>query len=196
MAEAARRALGTAASPVILHGEPVLGLEAAAASLIAADDVVLNLASGVYGKGFGYWAARYCREVVEIEVPYNEAIDPEAVRAMLKARPEIAVVSVCHHDTPSGTLNPVDAIGAVVAEHGAVLIVDAVSSWGGMDVSPDGCHAGIFVTGPNKCLGGAPGLTLMSVSDAAWDKMAANPKAPRASILSILDWRDAHRADM
>ena len=47
--------------PVILHGEPVLGLEAAAASLIAADDTVLNLASGVYGKGFGYWAARYCR---------------------------------------------------------------------------------------------------------------------------------------
>jgi pyridoxamine--pyruvate transaminase len=52
--EKAQTALRTASPPVILHGEPVLGLEAAAASLIARDDVVLNLASGVYGKGFGF----------------------------------------------------------------------------------------------------------------------------------------------
>jgi pyridoxamine--pyruvate transaminase len=193
--EKARVALGTEAAPVILHGEPVLGLEAGAASLLAADDVMLNLASGVYGKGFGYWAARYCREVVEIEVPYNEAIDPAAVRQRLRERPEIRVVSVVHHDTPSGTLNPVEEIGAVVAEHGGLLIVDAVSSWGGMDVSPDGCHADLFVTGPNKCLGGAPGLTLLTVSEAAWEKMLGNASAPRASMLSILDWRDAHLSE-
>ena len=64
---------------LILHCEPAPGIEAAAASLIAPDDVVLNLASGVYGKGFGYWSARYNKELVEIEVPYNEAIDPAAV---------------------------------------------------------------------------------------------------------------------
>ena len=80
--------LRTALPPVILQGEPVLGLEAAAAALIGADDVVLNLASGEYGKGFGFWAARHCRELVEIEVPYDDAIDPEAVSDMLKARPE------------------------------------------------------------------------------------------------------------
>ena len=67
--------------PVILHGEPVLGLEAAAASLIRPDDVVLNLASGVYGKGFGYWAKRYSPNLLEIEVAYNEAIDPAVRRA-------------------------------------------------------------------------------------------------------------------
>lgn len=193
--EKTRVALGTTAAPVVLHGEPVLGLEAAAASLIGPDDVVLNLASGVYGKGFGYWAARYAKEVLEIEVPYNEAISPSSVAEMLAARPDISVVSLCHHDTPSGTINPADAIGAIVADHGALLIVDAVSSWGGMEISPDSCHAAIFVTGPNKCLGGTPGLTILSVSDAAWEKMEANGDAPRASMLSILDWRDADRAD-
>ncbi|MBJ3774923.1 pyridoxamine--pyruvate transaminase [Acuticoccus mangrovi] len=193
--ERARVALGTAAAPVILQGEPVLGLEAGAASLIAADDVVLNLASGVYGKGFGYWAARYAKEVTEIAVPYNEAISPETVRTKLAERPDVTIVSVCHHDTPSGTLNPIDEIGAVVAEHGALLIVDAVSSWGGMPTSPDACHAALYITGPNKCLGGTPGLTILAVSEAAWEKMAANPAAPRASILSILDWKDAHKAD-
>ena len=68
---------------LILHCEPAPGIEAAAASLISPDDVVLNLASGVYGKGFGYWSARYHKEMVEIEVPYNEAIDPAAGRGRL-----------------------------------------------------------------------------------------------------------------
>jgi pyridoxamine---pyruvate transaminase len=176
---------------LILHGEPVLGLEAAAASLITPADTVLNLASGVYGKGFGYWAKRYSPNLLEIEVPYNEAIPPEAVAAMLRKYPEISIVSVCHHDTPSGTINPIDAIGALTRAHGAYSIVDAVSSFGGMDTHPDRCAADLYITGPNKCLGAPPALTLMSVSDRAWARMKANPAAPRASMLSILDWENA-----
>ncbi|RWC42732.1 pyridoxamine--pyruvate transaminase [Mesorhizobium sp.] len=191
----AQKAMRLSNRPVILHGEPVLGLEAAAASLITPDDVVLNLASGVYGKGFGYWAKRYSPQLLEIEVPYNEAIDPQAVAAMLEAHPEITIVSVCHHDTPSGTINPIDAIGALVSAHGAYLIVDAVSSFGGMKTHPEDCKADIYVTGPNKCLGAPPGLTMMGVSERAWAKMKANPLAPRASMLSIVDWEHAWSKD-
>lgn len=192
--EKAQKAMRLSNRPVILHGEPVLGLEAAAASLITPGDTVLNLASGVYGKGFGYWAKRYSPNLLEIETAYNEAIDPQAVRDMLAKHPEITVVSVCHHDTPSGTINPIDEIGALVAAHGAYLIVDAVSSFGGMKTHPEECQADIYVTGPNKCLGAPPGLTMMGVSQRAWDKMKANPAAPRASMLSILDWEQAWSA--
>ena len=115
--------------------------------------------------------------------------------AAFARRPDIKVVSVVHHDTPSGTINPVKEIGRIVADHDALMIVDAVSSWGGMDIHPEDCHADIFVTGPNKCLGGAPGLTLLYVSDRAWRHMEANEAAPRASMLSILDWREAWRSD-
>ncbi|WP_420410122.1 pyridoxamine--pyruvate transaminase [Hoeflea sp.] len=187
----AQEALGCDLPPLILQGEPVLALEAAAASLIAREDVVLNLASGVYGKGFGYWAARYAKKVEEIEVPYDAAIDPEQVRAFLKEHPEVRIVCVCHHDTPSGTLNDIDAIGAVVAEAGALLIVDAVSSWGGMPTSPGSSQAGVYVTGPNKCLGCPPALSLVAVSEAAWAKIEANPDAPFASMLSFTDWKNA-----
>ena len=193
--ERLRVALRTANDPVILQGEPVLGLEAAAASLITREDVVLNLVSGVFGDGFGWWARRYCDEVLEIRVPYNAAIDPAAVADLLRARPDITVVSLCHHDTPSGTINPVAEIGRIVAAHGACLLVDAVSSFGGMDVHPDDCAADIFVTAPQKCLGCPPGLTIMSVSERAWAKMKSNPRAPRASFLSILDWEGASRVD-
>ena len=190
-----QRAFHTTTPPVILQGEPVLGLEAAAASLIAKNDVVLNLVSGVYGKGFGYWAARYAKEVVELAVPYNEVLTANAVADFLKKHPEVAVVSLCHHDTPSGTVNPVAEIGTVVKTAGKLFIVDSVSAFGGMDVLPETACADIFVTGPNKCLGCPPGLTLLHVSEAAWEKIAANPDAPKASILSISDWRNAHRAD-
>ena len=187
----AQKALKSDNPPMILQGEPVLALEGAAASLIAKDDVVLNLASGVYGKGFGYWAARYAKSVEEIEVPYDTAIDPDTVRAFLKDHPEVKVVCVCHHDTPSGTINDINAIGAIVAEAGALLIVDAVSSWAGMPTGPSACQAGIYVTGPNKCLGCPPALSLVAVSDAAWAKIEANPDAPFASMLSFTDWKNA-----
>ncbi len=195
VAEKAGKALGIRSPALILHGEPVLGLEAAAASIITPKDTVLNLASGVYGKGFGYWAKRYSPNLLEIEVPYNEAISPDAVAAMLKEHPETSIVSVCHHDTPSGTLNPINEIGAITARHGAYLIVDAVSSWGGMNTQPDDCRADIFITGPNKCLGAPPALTLCAISDRAWTRMKANPAAPRASMLSLLDWEKAWNAE-
>ncbi len=187
----AQKAMKSAAPPLILQGEPVLALEGAAASLIAKDDVVLNLASGVYGKGFGYWAARYAKRVEEIEVPYDSAIDSETLRRFLKDHPEVRVVSVCHHDTPSGTINDIDTIGAITAEAGALLIVDAVSSWAGMPTDPSACQAAVYVTGPNKCLGCPPALSLVAVSEAGWAKIEANPDAPFASMLSFTDWKNA-----
>jgi pyridoxamine--pyruvate transaminase len=185
----------TDSAPVILQGEAVLGLEAAAASLISADDIVLNLVSGVFGKGFGHWADRYNKEMIEIVVPYNESITPEQVEDAFKARPDISVVAVVHCDTPSGTTNPVREIGAIAHAHGALLLVDAVATFCGMDVDPEGWHADIVVAAPQKCLAGPPGLSLLYVSDRAWEHMAANPVAPRASMLSILDWKDVHLPD-
>src|SRR6204780_3907487 len=193
--EKLRTAFRTQHLPVILQGEPVLGLEAGAASLIARDDVVLNLVSGVYGAGFGYWAKRYCAELLELRVPFDEVIDPARVAAQLEARPDIRIVAVCHHDTPSGTINPVAQIGRIVAAHGAYLLVDAVSSFGGMDIGPDSCSADLFITGPNKCLGCPPGLSLVGGTPRGWEKMKQNQDAPRDSILSILDWEHAWRRD-
>ena len=185
------RALRIDDSPLILQCEPAPGIEASAASLISKDDVVLNLVSGVYGKGFGYWSDRYNKELIEIEVPYNAAIDPQQVEDAFRQRPDISIVSVVHHDTPSGTINPLREIGEIVRRNDGLLIVDAVSSWGGMDIHPGDCHADIFITGPSKCLGGAPGLTIIAVSDRAWAHIESNPDAPFASILSLKDWRYA-----
>jgi pyridoxamine--pyruvate transaminase len=101
-----------------------------------------------------------------------------------------------HHDTPSGTINPMKEIGQVIRDHGALLLVDAVSSWSGMDIHPLDCCADVFITGPGKCLGGAPGLTIMHVSERAWAHIEKNKDAPFASVLSLSDWKDAWSRDV
>jgi len=75
------------------------------------------------------------------------------------------------------------------------MLVDAVSSFGGMDIHPEAVEADVFVTGPGKCLGGPPGLTMVGMSERAWRHIEANPKAPFASILSLKDWKEAWRHD-
>ncbi|MPL92113.1 Pyridoxamine--pyruvate transaminase [bioreactor metagenome] len=190
-----QKALRIQTVPVILQGEPVLGLEAAAASLVAPGDVVLNLVSGVYGAGYGEWLKPRAGSFHEIRVAYDEVIDPAEVAAFLDAHPEVTLVAICHHDTPSGTLNPIEEIGRVVRAHGALYVVDSVSAWAGVEMDLDAVGADLLVTGPNKCLGCPPALSILAVSDRAWAKMEANPAAPRSSMLSILDWKEAWRKE-
>jgi pyridoxamine---pyruvate transaminase len=189
-----REAFGTSVDPVIFPGEAVVGIEAAAAALIGPDDVVLNVVSGIYGKAFGQLAGRFAREVIEVETAYNASIEPAAVSDALARRGDVTIVAAVHCETPSGTMNDLDAIGEITARSGALLIVDAVSSFGGMRTDFEN-WPGITITAPQKCLGGSPGLSLLHVSDDAWRHIAANPNAPRGSALSILDWRDAHQPD-
>ena len=177
---------------VIMQGEAILGLEAAAASLISPGDKVLNLVSGVFGKWFQDFIEKYGGETIELAVPYDDAVDPEDVRRALHANPGVKFLSVVHSETPSGTHNPVRDICRVAHEFGVLTMIDTVSGLGGELYSPEDWGMDVAVAGPQKCLGGTPGLTLMSVSPAAWAAMEARRPGPlRGSFLSILDWKSA-----
>jgi pyridoxamine--pyruvate transaminase len=175
---------------ILMQGEAVLGLEAAARAVVSPGMACLNLVSGVFGKGFGYWLTALGAQLHEIEVGYDEAVDPAVVDAYLDAHPEIRMVSVVHSETPSGTLNPVRELGPIARAHDAVTIVDVVSSFGGIELEAEAWQLDLLVAGPQKCLGGPPGMSLMAVSDAAWAAIDRNPAAPRGSFLSMLDWRE------
>lgn len=176
---------------VLLQAEAIAGLEAAAASVIEPGTKVLNLVSGVFGKGFEDWVTKYGGEVIEIAVPYNAAIDPEDVRRAFQLEPGISVVSVVHSETPSGTINPIREIGEIAHEFGAITIVDTVSGLLAEDYSPEDWGMDIAVAGPQKCLSGVPGMSLIAVSPLAWERMEAMKKPLRGSFLSLLDWKSA-----
>lgn len=180
----------TESDVLLMQGEAVLGLEAAARSLVRPGMPVLNLVQGIFGKGMGFWLKDFGAELHELEVPYNDAVDPVDVERYLVDHPEIDLVTVVHSETPSGTLCDVAAIGPIAAAHGALTLVDCVSSLGGIPLRTDEWQLDVCVAGPQKCLAGPPGMSLMTVSEAAWERIRSNPTAPRASFLSMLDWKD------
>ncbi len=174
----------------MMQGEAVLGLEAAAANLVEPGDKCLNLVSGVYGAGYRRYFEMYGGQVVEVTVPYDEAVSAEAVEAVLRREGDVKVMAVVHSETPSGTINPVPEIAALAQRYGALTIVDSVSALGGMPVEVDAWGLDVVVAAPHKCLGGLPGSALMAVSDRAWDKIRARPNPPRRRYVSFLDWKE------
>jgi pyridoxamine--pyruvate transaminase len=184
-----QKVFGTSHDVVILQAEAIAGIEAAAASTIEPGTRVLNLVSGVFGKFFEDYIRRYGGEPIELAVPYNAAIDPADVRRILEVEPDITVVSVVHSETPSGTINPVGEICRIAKEFGAITIVDTVSGLGSEPLNPEEDGIDIAIAGPQKCLAGVPGLSLMAISPDAWARMESLKDPVRGSFLSLLDWR-------
>jgi pyridoxamine---pyruvate transaminase len=188
--ERVARVFETEGDVVVMMGEAILGLEAAARGLTRPGMKCLNLVSGIFGKWFGDWLRELGAEVIEIEVPWSGAIDPADVERTLAEHPNTGLVAVVHSETPSGTLNPLAEIGPIVRRSGALLITDAVSAFAGTPIRQDAWGLDITVGGPQKCLGGPPGLTFVAVSERAWQALRDNPAAPRGSYLSLLDWKE------
>jgi pyridoxamine--pyruvate transaminase len=183
------QAFRTRGDVVLMQGEAVLGLEAAARGLVQEGTRCLNLVSGVYAAWFGDWLRAYGGDVHELRVPYDEALDPATVAATLREQGPFELVAMVHSETPSGVENPLSQIAPLAHEHGALMLADVVSALAGTDVRIDDWHVDLAVAGPQKCLAGPPGMSLIAVSDRAWEAMEANPTAPRGSFLSLLDWK-------
>jgi pyridoxamine--pyruvate transaminase len=175
---------------ILMQGEAIVGLEGAARSLVRPGMHVLNLVQGVFGKGMGYWLTDFGAVLHELEVPYNEAVDPASVEAYLDAHPEIELVTLVASETPSGTVTDISRIGPICRSRGVLTLVDTVSGLGGMEFRTDDWGLDLCVAGAQKCLGGPPGIALVTVSPQAWESILGNEHAPRASYLSLIDWKE------
>jgi pyridoxamine--pyruvate transaminase len=172
-----------------MQGEAVLGLEAAARGLTGPGTKWLNLVAGPYASWFGDWLRDAGGEVITHEVPYDQGIDPRDVERILAEHGDIECVAVVHCETPSGMLNPLQEISEVVHAHGALIVADTVATFATSDLLVDEWQLDVAVVAPHKGLGATPGISIVSVSPAGWEKMFANPAAPRGSFLSLLDWK-------
>lgn len=154
------------------------GLEAAIVNVISPGDKVLSLNTGKFGERFGELARGYGAQVEEIEFGWGNDIDLRVVEERLKADPEIKAVLATHNETSTAVVNDINGLGQLVAEHRAVLIVDAVSSMGGTDIKTDQWKVDIMVSGSQKAMMLPPGLAFISVSPKAWNVIEQN-NAPR-----------------
>ncbi|WP_051966206.1 pyridoxal-phosphate-dependent aminotransferase family protein [Kitasatospora mediocidica] len=182
--------LRTGNDVVVMQGEALLPLEAAVKGAAHPGSTALNIVTGPYGQTFGGWLRDSGAKVVDLAVPFDTAVSAEQVAQALRDRPETAFVSLVHAEAATGNTNPVAEIAAVVREHGALLMLDAVASVAAEPLLTDAWGVDLCVIGGQKAMGGPAGVSAVAVSPRAWERIAANPAAPRRSYLSLLDWRD------
>ncbi|QID34836.1 alanine--glyoxylate aminotransferase family protein [Streptomyces albus] len=182
--------LHTRCDVVAMQGEALLPLEACIRSAAAPGSTALNIVTGPYGETFGGWLRSCGADVVTLSAPFTGAVGAQEVADALREHPGTGLVSLVHAEAATGNTNPVAEIGAVVREHGALLMLDAVASVGAEPLLTDEWGVDLCVIGGQKALAGPAGVSAVSVSARAWERILANPQAPRRSYLSLLDWKE------
>ncbi len=163
---------------LLLSGSGTGGLEAAIVNTLSPGDTVLSVATGVFGERFGSIAGQFGAEVIPLRFEWGRAADVGAVRHALHAEPKIKAVLVTHNETSTGVTNDLASLSAVAKEFDKLLLVDAISSLGSIDLPVDKWHCDVTVSGSQKGWMVPPGLTMVSVNQEAW-QAHSKAKMPR-----------------
>ena len=184
------KAVHTENKALILGGEGILGLEAACASLTEPGDRVLVVDNGVFGKGFADFVKMYGGNPVSFVSDYHRPVDPAELEAFLKEDSDFKYATVVHLDTPSGVINDVEEISKLLDRYGIMTVADSVAGLFGEKLDLSNSKIDILCGGSQKALSCPPGLTMLWVSDRAFEAME-NRKTPIAAFYAnVLNFKD------
>ena len=153
-----------------ISGTGTAGMEASLYNIIEQGDRVVVVVKGFFGERMCDMAGRCGAQVKRIEVEWGRIVEPEQVKAALKGG-GVKVVALVHAETSTGVLQPLEEISQMVHEHGAFLLVDAVTSLGGHPVKVDEWGIDICYSGSQKCLACPPGLAPITFNNRASEAM-------------------------
>lgn len=179
----------TANDVFIISSSGTGAMEAAVANLLSGGDTVLVVQGGKFGERWTEIAKAYGVNPEIIDVEWGKAVSPEEIRKKLKANPQIKAVFTTLCETSTGVDNDIQAIAAVIRESSAVLVVDAISGLGAVDLKTDAWGLDVVVAGSQKGLMLPPGLGFICISPKAW-KLVEASKSGRY----YLDLRKAKKA--
>ena len=155
-----------------VSGTGMAGMESVLGSLVEAGDRLVVCAAGFFGQRIAELAGRMGVDVVKVEKEWGEVFTPDEVEsAVAQARPK--AVAVVHAETSTGALQPMEGLGEIAHRHGALLIVDCVTSLGGVPVLVDEWGADAVYSGTQKCLGCPPGMAPVTLSPRARQALAS-----------------------
>ncbi len=181
-----------------LSGPGALAMEAAMANLLEPGDVAVVAVNGAVGEGLAATAERMGAEVVRVDHPWGEPVDPAKVEAALWAR-GAKLLAFVQAETSTGVHTDPAPLCALAREHGALSVVDCVTALGGVPVEAQGWDADVLYAGTQTCLSAPPGLALFAIGPRGRAAVKAR-KAPARSWLSDLGlvmepWEGAGGAD-
>ncbi len=150
-----------------VSGTGSAGMEACVVNLVEPGDAVLICIAGVFGQRMKDVAERCGATVTAIEVEWGQVFIAEQVESAIREHGPFKLVGIVHAETSTGAAQPIEPISKVVHDAGALLLVDTVTSLGGMRVDVDGWQIDACYSGTQKCLSCPPGLAPVTFSPAA-----------------------------
>jgi aspartate aminotransferase-like enzyme len=164
-----KRLFQTKEDVFLLTGSGTGGMEAAIVNTLSPGDKVVAVSNGFFGERFADIAQAYGAEVRRLQFEWGRPAEPDPLRQILRQEPGIKAVLVTHNETSTGVTNDLASLSQVAKEFDKLLLVDAISSLGSIDLPVDTWQCDVVVTASQKGWMAPPGLAMVSVSSRAWE---------------------------
>ncbi|CAB5690953.1 2-aminoethylphosphonate--pyruvate transaminase [Aeromonas dhakensis] len=164
-------------SAVLLQGSGSYVVESVLGSAIGADECLLIINNGAYGARMGEMARCLGLRHHELDCGETSRPEPAAIEAMLARHPEITHLAMVHCETTTGMLNPLEEVAALCQRRGIRLIVDAMSSFGGIPIDMGRLGIEFLISSANKCIQGVPGFGFVIARRAALTACAGRARS-------------------
>jgi alanine-glyoxylate transaminase/serine-glyoxylate transaminase/serine-pyruvate transaminase len=174
---------------IVMPGSGRTALEAATISVIEPGDRVVVVEAGAFGGLMREIMIRAGAEVTEHAVEWGQPLDLARLEKDV-ARVKPKAVTMVHNETSTGTTYPAAEVGRVAKRHGALFMLDTVSSLAGLDVRTDEWGVDFNMTGSQKCLAAPLGMAIVSVSPAAWEAMERRKHKASSWAYDLLRWKE------
>jgi alanine-glyoxylate transaminase / serine-glyoxylate transaminase / serine-pyruvate transaminase len=158
---------------IAVSGTGSAGMEAALVNLVEPGDAVVVVVAGVFGARMADIVTRAGGRAVKLAVPWGEVCDPARLEEALAREGKVKAVAVVHAETSTGAHQPVEELSRVCRAHGALLVLDTVTSLGGVPVEVDAWGVDACYSGTQKCLSCPPGLAPLTLSARALEAVRA-----------------------
>jgi 2-aminoethylphosphonate-pyruvate transaminase len=162
---------------VIVQGSGTFAIESVISSVVRTEDMLLVLANGAYGERIIKMAEVHRIQHVVLRFPEDEIISPQATEKILKDNPAITHVACIHCETTTGLLNPVTELGALCSQYRKVFILDAMSSFGGVELDMGKSNVDFLISSSNKCIEGIPGFGFALCKKSELEKTKGNARS-------------------
>lgn len=164
-----KRIHGTSGDVLVFPGSGSAGWEAAIVNTLSPGDTVLSFVTGDFGDRFAKVAQAFGMNVVRTDLEWGEAATADVVRPVLDAHPEAKAVLYTYSETSTAVANPVEDVGPMVRDHGALFLVDGVSAVAGLPLEMDAWGIDIILSGSQKAFMCPPGVAILGVGPRVWD---------------------------
>jgi alanine-glyoxylate transaminase/serine-glyoxylate transaminase/serine-pyruvate transaminase len=186
--EKLKEIFNTKQSVIILPGPGSVAMELAVGNLLEPGDKALVAYNGWFSEIFRQIIQIYGAEPILVRVNPGEIVPAEQVKKKMEEE-EVMAIFVVQNETATGVLQPIEEIGAIAKDFGALLAVDSISSFSATEIRTDDWNIDICVGYASKALGAINGVVPIMIGDKAWERAEKRKEAMRARFLNLNVWK-------